>query len=179
MMSIARIMQYGLIYLLIGNVVIYSIVYYWWGDWCAISIPLFTIGMICAKYSKNVTTLAKSWKKYILLIVITGFMDGLYWLYGNLYLHALSCYYSVIAIIVLCSNYTFNLDPPSWLGDFSFDIYLTHHKLMLLLKPLNSVIGLHHFIIGTIILSTASYTLRKGFCDLLESIKRNEIQVKI
>lgn len=148
--------------LIIGTALAYALVYFWQEAWCAISVPLFTLGVILADYNKVCTKLFKNWAWLMLFIVtITVVMLILYRLYGNLYAHSLLNYYVVTAIVVICAFVPINVTPPTWMGGISYDIYLTHYKVMKYLTPVYGFIPLHHFVVGAIIAATASYTLRK------------------
>ena len=88
-------------------------------------------------------------------------MDVLYLLYGNLYAQALINYYVVTAIVTICAHRAFTVSVPEWVGGISYDIYLTHHKVINYLRPVYGYIQFQHFLVGAVITAVASYTLRQ------------------
>lgn len=147
-----------------GTALVYIITFIVFGDWAAISIPLFTFGMLLAKYESWFYSFAHSKGVIIWLIAITGIMGLAYYLWGNVYAHALLNYYVITGIIVAGAySLTVKAPPyiPDWAGSVSYDIYLTHYKVLYYCSAVYGFIGLHHFIVGLIILSSASCGLRK------------------
>lgn len=147
--------------LIIGTGIVYALVYIWQAPWCAISIPLFSLGIIIVEYNKVCTKVLKSVGWLLLwLAFVTAVMLILYLIKGNLYAHSLMNFYVVTAIVFLCARFQFSTTPPAWLGGVSYDIYLTHYKVMKYLMPVYGFITLHHFLVGAVIAATASYALR-------------------
>lgn len=149
----------------LGTSLVYIFVYFYVGDWAAVSIPIFTLGILLAKYESWFYSIAHGKGVIIWLIAITGFMGLAYYIWGNVYMHTLINYYVVTSIVVASAySLTTKITPPnlpSWTGPVSYDIYLTHYKVLYYCSSVYAFIGLHHFIIGALILCTASYTLRK------------------
>lgn len=148
-----------------GTALVYLFAYFYVRDWAAISIPMFTIGILLAKYESWFYSIAHSKGVIIWLMVITCLMGLFYYLWGNVYAHALLNYY-VITAIILAGAYsiTTKIAPPiyqRWAGPVSYDIYLTHYKVLTYCGAYYGFVGLHHFIVGMTILSAASYALRK------------------
>jgi len=139
------------------------LVYVFFADWAAISIPLFSLGIVVADYNKPCSHIANSWRIFVVLLIITIIMGLLFVWQGNLYAHSLMDYYVIIALMVVCARYNIKITSPSWMGNISYDIYITHNKVINYLKPIYNYIGLHHFIVGAVIAATASFTLRKLF----------------
>ncbi|MBR3744624.1 MAG: acyltransferase family protein [Bacteroidales bacterium] len=147
--------------LIIGTGVAYAFVYIWMESWCAISVPLFSLGIILVEYNETCTKVLKGFGWVLLwLASITVVMLILYQIKGNLYVHSLMNYYVITAIVFLCAHCQINITPPVWLGGISYDIYLTHYKVMKFLAPVYGFITLHHFVVGTVIAATASYAIR-------------------
>lgn len=147
--------------LIIGTTFAYTFVYYRHASYCAISVPLFTLGIVLAEFNDLCAKVFRCWAWLLLwLVAITLVMLILYCLYGNLYAHSLLNYYVVTAIVTLCAFVSINVTPPAWLGGMSYDIYLTHYKVMKFLMPVYGYIPLHHFVVGAVIAATASYALR-------------------
>jgi hypothetical protein len=99
------------------------------------------------------------------IIAITGIVGLAYYLWGNVYAHALLNYYVITGIIVAGAySLTVKVTPPyipDWAGSVSYDIYLTHYKVLYYCTAVYGFIGLHHFIVGLTVLSAASLALRK------------------
>ena len=150
-----------LIVLLLGTAVVCFFCASVLGSWTAISIPLFSLGILVADHSKLCYQAAHSWWMIVVVAAITLLMVGLYVWKGNLYLHGLADWYVVLALIVLCSYFIIEVKTPSIMGTISYDIYLTNNKVINYLRPLYPSLGLLHFVIGVVIVSTASYTIRK------------------
>jgi len=149
----------------LGTALVYGFVFFYVGDWAAISIPIFTLGILSAKYESWFYSIARGKGVILWLIAITGIMGFAYNLMGNVYAHALLNYY-VITGVILAGVYslTSKIPPPnlpSWAGPVSYDIYLTHYKVLYYCSAVYVFIGLHHFIVGLILLSSASCGLRK------------------
>lgn len=149
----------------LGTALVYVFVFFYVGEWAAVSIPIFTLGILLAKYESWFYSIMHGKGLFIWLIAITGFMGLAYYLMGNVYVHTLLNYYVVTGIIV-AGAYSLNtkIPPniPSWAGPVSYDIYLTHYKVLYYCSAVYDFIGLHHFIVGLIVLSAASYALRKA-----------------
>ena len=147
--------------LLIGTIFAYILVYWWQESWCAISIPFFTIGVVIAEYNEKICRMMHGFGVILWLGIITALMGGLYMAFGNLYAHALINYWIITAIVMLCAHWTVTITLPPWLGGITYDIYLTHNKVINYLRPVYGFIPFHHFLVGTIIATVASYALRK------------------
>lgn len=146
--------------LALGTAFAYSLVYLWVANWAAISVPIFTLGIILVEYNEHIYKMAHGWGIGIWAILITTLMFILYLLYGNLYVHAWINYFVITCIVMLCAYRNIVVSVPQWVGGISYDIYLTHNKVINLLKPVLGYIPLHLFLVGTIITSVASYSLR-------------------
>ena len=147
--------------LIAGTVAAYVLVFLWQADWCAISIPIFTLGIVVAEYNEFVYRIARSWRIMIWLLLVSALMGMLFMHFGNLYAHAWINYVVITAVVVLCAYRTIKVDVPDWVGGVSYDVYLTHNKVINYCLPIYGYIGLTSFIIGTVITATASYSLRK------------------
>ena len=147
--------------LLVGTAIVYAIVYVIYASWAAISIPLFSLGILIADENRRCCQVLRSWWILIAVAVITLVMGILYIWQGNLYLHSLCNWYVVFALLTLGSFFVIEIKVPSWLGDISYDIYITHNKVINYLKPIYGNISLLHFVVGTMIAATASCMIRK------------------
>lgn len=147
--------------LLIGTAVVYAVVYILFEGWAAISIPLFSLGILVADYNKICWRIVRSWWLVMVVLGVTIIMVGLYLWKGNLYLHSLTDWYVIMVLLIVCAIFHIEIKVPSWMGSISYDVYITHNKVINYLKPIYSNIGLLHFLIGAIIAAAASYSIRK------------------
>ena len=149
----------------LGTALVYVFVYFYVGAWAAVSIPMFTIGILLAKYESWFYSVAHGKGLFLWIIAITGIMGLAYYLWGNVYAHTLLNYYVITGIIVAGAySITTKITPPhlpDWAGSVSYDIYLTHYKVLYYCSAIYGFIGLHHFIVGLIILAAASCAMRK------------------
>lgn len=152
-----------LIILFFGTSIVYFFVYVYFASYAAISIPLFSLGILVADYNSFFSRLARSAWMFAVMVAITLLMVGLYIWQGNLYLHCLTNWYAVSVLVVVCSSLNIEIKAPSEIGGVSYDIFLTHNKVINYLRPVYTQIGLLHFIIGVVIAAAASYTIRKQF----------------
>lgn len=151
----------GLISLLIGTSIVYVFVYHYFADWAAIGIPMFALGIIIADYNTYATKVIKSYRVLLIVLLLTMLFGCLYLFYGNVYLKALGNYYSIAVILVLCANYSINVEMSGWLGDFSYDIYITHNKVINYLKAIYDYIGFGQFFIISALAALILYVTRK------------------
>ena len=147
--------------LIAGTAFAYVLVYWWQESWCAISIPFFTLGILLVEYNEKIWQMMHSWGVALWLVLITTLMGGLYLAFGNLYAHAIINYWVITAVVMFCAYKMITVTLPSWVGGISYDIYLTHHKVMNFLRPIYGFIPFHHFLVGTVITAVASYAIRK------------------
>lgn len=154
----------GFVSLVIGTSIVYALVYYYFADWAAISIPLFSVGILLADYNQKISALFKSWWILLIVLLLTIFYFLLYLLgvtEGELYLKALFNWYVIITVLMLCLRLTITLSIPRWMGDFSYDIYITHNKVINYLKPLYSYVGFWRFSFFAVLIASLFYLLRK------------------
>ena len=148
--------------LVVGTSIVYALVYYYFADWAAIGIPLFSLGILLADYKDKLSDLLKSWWMLLIILLLTIFYVILdHYSEGNLYLKALCNWYVVISLLMLCVRYKIDIATPRWMGDFSYDLYITHNKVINYCKPLCSYIGFWRFTLFTIIVAYLFYLLRK------------------
>lgn len=147
--------------LLTGTAMAYACVYTFEAPWAAVSVPLFALGIIVAEHPRRICRVCRSWWFAVWLLSLALVFFVLYQMYGNLYLHSLSNYLVITSIILLASLRNVQVQIPEWVGGASYDIYLTHNKVLKYCTPLYGYIAPQHFIIGTIIATAASYSIRK------------------
>lgn len=148
--------------LVLTSMIAYVLVHYLFADWAAISTPLFFLGIFVAMYNKLCYRIIHSWQVILVVSGLTVISVLLYLWKGNLFIHAYCNWIVIIGVLVLCSYYKVVMNSPSWMGDVSYDIYITHNKVLNYLKPIYEYIGLSHFLIGTLIATVASFSLRKS-----------------
>lgn len=97
----------------LGTALVYVLVFLIFDNWAAISVPLFTLGIVLAKYESWFYSIVRGKGIFLWLIAITGIMGVSYYLWGNLYAHALLNYYLVTGIIVTGAySITKTITPP-------------------------------------------------------------------
>ena len=97
----------------LGTALVYVFVYYYVGDWAAVSIPMFTLGILLAKYESWFYSIAHGKGVFLWLIAITGIMGLAYYLMGNVYAHTLLNYYVITGVIVAGAySFTTKVTPP-------------------------------------------------------------------
>lgn len=147
--------------LILITAILYALVYLLGADWEAISVPLFSLGIIVADFNKECFYLVRSWRLLLFVAIITLLMLELYQLHGNLYIHSLINWYVILFLLVICAEFPISIKLPSWMGECSYDIYITHYKVIYYLTPIMGYIGLSHFLVGALITTAASFSLRK------------------
>lgn len=158
----ARSNKAGLISLLMGTIIVYVLVYYYFADWAAIGIPLFSLGILLVDYNDKLSGLLKSWWILLIVLLLTiGYLILDFCSDGNLYLKALSNWYVVILILMFCVRFDIEVTTPRWMGDFSYDLYITHNKVINYCKPLFPYIGFWRFSLYSIAIAYMYYLLRK------------------
>ncbi len=126
-----------------------------------ISVPLFFIGIAIARWQKETRMLFRN--RWVLLaimgtILLVAYMGRA----DNRVLHGVINYLCMTLLIVLLTF--FNITIPSlqkWVGACSYDLYLVHYKVHLLIVFLFAVDQLWMFALGTICATTGFYNLRK------------------
>ncbi len=78
-------------------------------------------------------------------------------------MHSLINWYTILSITLFSTYFKLDIKVPEWMGSISYDIYITHYKVIYYLKPIMGNIGISHFLVGAVILSAASFSLRKLF----------------
>ena len=151
----------AIIVLLVGTIIVYTLVCWLFANWAAIGIPMFALGIIIADYNNYATKIIKSHWMILIVFLLTVLFVILYAFYGNIYLKALGNYYSISIILLMCANYSINIELPSWLGDISYDIYITHNKIINGLKSIYAYLGFGRFFIFSALAAILLYLIRK------------------
>lgn len=76
-------------------------------------------------------------------------------------IHVIADYSIVEVIILCCSHWKSNIKIPSILALLTFDIYLIHFKVLIVMQHLTPSLPLIIFIISTLLLSSALLIVRK------------------
>lgn len=90
----------------LGTALVYVFVFFYVGEWAAVSIPMFTLGILLTNYEGWFYSITHGKGVFLWLIAITGIMGLAYYLMGNVYAHSLLNYYVVTGIIV-AGTYSF------------------------------------------------------------------------
>ncbi len=147
--------------LAVATAAMYAYVYVAFASWCAISVPLFSLGIVTAEHSRTLLRFCRSAWVVVWLVAITALMAVLYARLGNLYLHTLCNYYVLTAILLAAAYLHPQLSVAPMVGSASYDLYLTHNKVLVYCTPIYGYVAFHHFFVGALILTLASNTLRR------------------
>ena len=147
--------------LTVGTIVAYTLVYHLFADWAAISIPLFSLGILIADYNEKSYKILRSRNGIIIISLITALMVLLFLYKGNLYLKSLFNWYVIFALLLFASRLHINVDIPKWWGEISYDIYITHNKVINYLKPMYTYIGFWRFTLVVSLVASLVHLLRK------------------
>lgn len=131
------------------------------GDWSAISIPMFYVGTLLSLNKQN------AFKGVIApFTVIAILVCGISFYLGGLSLggHALINYIVMIALmlaIIFTAVGKVEFRCSAILGALSFDVYLTHNKVLYVLKDTTDFLPVWQWIIVTVVATIMLYTVRK------------------
>lgn len=127
------------------------------------SVPLFSVGVITALYSEKVIkfmhiALIPLFISFITISIVMSFFPRFM---ANIS-HLAMDYLTVTAIILLFSNYNPKLRIPTILSIITFDIYLVHYKVLIVMNEVTQTFPIYVFIITTIICAVTLYLLRSN-----------------
>ena len=144
---------------LIGLILVYNNVYI--GNWSALSIPLFYVGVLMSINKNNP-------KKNVIgpLILISIIVCACSFWNGGISLggHAVINYVSIIIFLLILMYSSLgraNIKFPSILGVLSFDVYLVHNKVLYVLKDNMEFLPVWLWIFVTIICTLLFYFVRQ------------------
>lgn len=124
-------------------------------------IPLFSVGVISAYYS---TRFYKRFNVAFIPLVVSLMLLSLVFTFHPRFVanivHSIADYAIVGTLILIFSNYQPNFKIPSVLAAITFDIYLVHFKILIVIKETDFDLSLGLFIAATAIASVGSYLLR-------------------
>lgn len=133
----------------------------WVGIGDPISVPLFFAGIAIARWQKEAARFFRSWWCVILvmLVIMTVTYLGRA---DNRVLHGAINYFCMTGLVALLAFVNVRIASlPKWVGGCSYDLYLVHYKVHLLLVFLCGVDQLWMFVVGTGIATAGFYNLRK------------------
>lgn len=137
----------------------------WIGIGDPISVPLFFAGVAIARWQKTARFIFTNW--WCLLLVVMIIMSVTYiGRTDNRVLHGVVNYFCMVGLVALLAFFNIRISSlPKWVGGCSYDFYLVHYKVHLLLVFLFGVDHLWMFAIGTVVATLGFYNLRK-LCKL-------------
>lgn len=127
-------------------------------NYCLISIPLFTIGIMGSLFNKGYLY------KTLIGLILWGIVICLFVVAdGMLVVHSIINYILIFIAILLLAKFPVKkkLPIPAVLGDISFDIYLVHNKVLMALRVLLPIVPLFYFVGLMTVFSALFYLLRK------------------
>lgn len=134
----------------------------YWGLGDPISVPLFFVGMAVAQWPEQVKHLLRSWISVLLFLIIVGV--AILGRFDNRILHGVINYAAILCLLILCAFYNIHVNTlPKWLGECSYDLYLTHNKIHLLIIRLFAIDRLWMFVVGASVAAFMFYNLRRLF----------------
>lgn len=131
------------------------------GDWSAISIPMFYLGALLSLNKQN--ALRGVLAPFTLIAIL---VCGISFYHGGLSLggHAFINYIVMIAFtlaIIFTPVGKVEFRFSAFFGALSFDVYLTHNKVLYVLKDTTDFLPVWQWIIVTVIATVLLYTVRK------------------
>ena len=126
-----------------------------------ISVPLFFFGIFIVRYPKYLKKcLHLRWVFWIIIVSIVAIYFFI--LPNNRILHGIINYSIIYILIVVLGNWNISISRlPSWIGSYSYDLYLVHYKVHLLLVYLLGVDKFFYFLCGTFLATALFNRLRK------------------
>lgn len=130
-----------------------------------ISVPMFFIGILLACWQKESRKLFRSWV-FLLVMMVIMVLIAYFGRYDNRILHGMINYFAMFFFVAILAFVNIRIDSlPKWVGSSSYDLYLVHYKVHLLIVYLFAIDKLWMFAIGTAIATVLFYRLR-SFCNL-------------
>lgn len=137
----------------------------WTGIGDPVSVPLFFIGTAIARWQRMARKMFRSVPILLMILILMGAVA--FWgRFDNRVLHVLINYFVMVTFVSLLSFFDVCIDRiPKWVGRSSYDLYIVHYKVHLLLVFLCGVDLLWMFVLGTGLATIGFYHLRK-MCKL-------------
>lgn len=119
------------------------------GTGASISAPMFFIGIAIAQWNEEIGTFFK--KKWgILLLAILMICVAYIFRADNKVLHSIINYFCIVVLLTLLASFNIEITSlPKWIGSCSYDLYLVHYKVHLLIVLLCGTDEFWMFIVGT------------------------------
>lgn len=160
----------AIVLLIVSTIVIYIICDRCLGDFSALSIPAFSIGIIASLYKK------RYYGKYLHCSLLTVMPALLFTAFYSVLVrnsvalagHAIINYLALCALIVVFSNFNPSIIFPALLGEISFDIYLIHKKILTAYFALSgTLMPLLEWTAAVVVLVTFFVAFRKKLWKLI------------
>lgn len=154
--------NYKVVCVILFTFLAYFITYKLFPVFCTISVPLFFIGVLLAEYSDAICQFFHKWWSYLLGLVLFTVIIGIGRHQAMVY-HAMFNYILIFIALAFLSYYSVNIsNVPKWMGNFSFDVYLVHNKVLTIYKTCWPVAELSPwlFLIASFIASFIFYRIR-------------------
>lgn len=139
----------------------YSVIRIWGGEIASLSVPLFFLGMAVAKFPQYIRKiLCNTW----IVGVLTLMTLCLLWVFrhDNQMLHGWGNYVAIGILLLILVRYNIRiLYLPHWVGSCSYDVYLVHYKVHLLILYFMPVDVLWMFVGGTTMTTAIFYRIRR------------------
>lgn len=133
----------------------------WIGIGDPISVPLFFVGIAIARWQEIAARLFRSWW-CVLLVMLVILVSAYFGRADNRVLHGAINYFCMTGLVTLLAFVNVRIASlPKWVGGCSYDLYLVHYKVHLLLVFLCGVDQLWMFVMGTVVVTAGFYNLRK------------------
>lgn len=137
-----------------------AVTYFVTGPFATISIPLFAVGVLVAEKSSWIGEhLAPAAIVSIAALAIVAFAFR----HDMLVVHAAINFAAIWFVVVVLTVFDVSFRLPKWVGDISFDVYLTHNKVILVAEALMLTQPLAMFLLCTACVAVLSFFLRKIF----------------
>lgn len=154
--------NYKVVYIILFTFLAYFITYKLFPIYCTISVPLFFIGVLLAEYRDAFYQFFHKWWGYLFGFVVFAAILVIGRGQAMVY-HAMFNYILIFIALVFLSYYSVNIsNVPKWMGNFSFDVYLVHNKVLTIYKTCWPVAELSPwlFLIASFIASFIFYRIR-------------------
>ena len=126
----------------------------------AMSIPFFTIGVVAADYGQIISDKLKQARVLIPLVALAMILIVVF-KHRSLTIFIALNYFVVLAILLFVSFFEVKiLGVPTWVNQYSFDVYLTHKKVLVATSVFTPFVTLWVFLILTAIVSMGFYWIR-------------------
>lgn len=127
----------------------------------SLSVPLFFLGMAVAKFPEYIRKILCNTRIVSMLILVTLLLLCVF-RHDNQILHGVGNYVTIGILVLILLRYNIHISfLPHWVGSCSYDVYLVHYKIHLLILYFMPVDALWMFCGGTIIATAVFYKIRR------------------